>query len=72
MRGICEKKLSLIHGSALERYKSVLENRPEIIESVTNKVLRYHAPAPLPPQETDRQRLINAIGTIRSYFSSSQ
>ena len=36
---ICEKKLSLIHGSALERYKSVLENRPEIIESVTNKVL---------------------------------
>lgn len=59
MRGICEKKLSLIHGSALERYKSVLENRPEIIESVTNKVLasyllsRHHAPAPLPPQEAD-------------------
>ena len=39
MRGICEKKLSLIHGLALERYKSVLENRPELIESVTNKVL---------------------------------
>lgn len=36
---ICERKLSIINGSALERYKSVLENRPEIIEAVTNKVL---------------------------------
>lgn len=36
---ICERKLSLIHGSAMERYKAVLENRPEILESVTNRVL---------------------------------
>jgi CRP-like cAMP-binding protein len=36
---ICERKLSIINGSAMERYKAVLENRPEILESVTNRVL---------------------------------
>lgn len=36
---ICERKLSLINGSAMERYLAVLKNRPEIIESVTSRVL---------------------------------
>lgn len=36
---VCERKLSLIHGSALERYQSVLQNRPEILSSVTSRVL---------------------------------
>ena len=36
---IIERKLSIIHGTALERYKAVLQNRPEIIASVTNRVL---------------------------------
>ena len=36
---ICERKLSLIHGTALERYEAVLQNRPEILASVTSRVL---------------------------------
>ena len=36
---ICERKLSLINGTAMERYLAVLKNRPEIIESVTSRVL---------------------------------
>ncbi len=36
---VCEKKLSLIHGTALERYKAVLHNRSEILSSVSSKVL---------------------------------
>lgn len=36
---VCEKKLSLIHGTALSRYKAVLLNRSEILSSVSNKVL---------------------------------
>ena len=36
---ICERKLSLINGSAMERYQAVLKNRPEIVEAVTDRVL---------------------------------
>lgn len=36
---ICERKLSLINGSAMERYRAVLKNRPDIVEAVTSRVL---------------------------------
>lgn len=36
---VCEKKLSLIHGTALSRYKAVMLNRSEIISSVSDKIL---------------------------------
>lgn len=36
---ICERKLSLINGSAMERYQAVLKNRPDIVKAVTSRVL---------------------------------
>ena len=36
---ICERKLSLINGTAMERYQAVLKNRPDIVEAVTSRVL---------------------------------
>lgn len=36
---ICERKLSLINGTAMDRYLAVLKNRPEIIDAVTSRVL---------------------------------
>ncbi|HIZ87346.1 MAG TPA: Crp/Fnr family transcriptional regulator [Candidatus Coprenecus pullistercoris] len=35
----CERKLSLINGTAKDRYLSVLKNRPEIIEAVPGNIL---------------------------------
>lgn len=35
----CEMKLSLINGSAREKYISLLKNRPDIIKSVSMKVI---------------------------------
>lgn len=34
-----EKKLAIVNGDAKERFESLLENRPEIIENVSSKII---------------------------------